>query len=123
MTATVSDSDASRPLRVAVVGGGITGLAAAQRLVSKSGTAQVTLFEASRRLGGIIRTEEADGFLIELGPDSFITNKPAGLRLCQEIGFTEQLIPTDARYRRSLVLHNGKPMAVPELLRGLSLPE
>ena len=87
MTATVSDSDASRPLRVAVVGGGITGLAAAQRLVSKSDTMQVTLFESSRRLGGIIRTEEADGFLIELGPDSFITNKPAGLRLCQEIGF------------------------------------
>lgn len=114
MTATVSDSDASRPLRVAVVGGGITGLAAAQRLVSKSSTAQVTLFEASRRLGGIIRTEEADGFLIELGPDSFITNKPAGLRLCQEIGFTEQLISTDARYRRSLVLRNGQPMAVPD---------
>ena len=114
MTATVSDSDASRPLRVAVVGGGITGLAAAQRLVSKSDAMQVTLFESSRRLGGIIRTEEADGFLIELGPDSFITNKPAGLRLCQEIGFTEHLIPTDAGYRRSLVLRNGQPMAVPD---------
>lgn len=114
MTSTVLDSDSSRPMRVAVVGGGITGLAAAQRLVSKSGTVQVTLFEASRRLGGIIRTEEADGFLIELGPDSFITNKPAGLRLCQEIGFTEQLIPTDARFRRSLVLRNGQPMAVPD---------
>lgn len=114
MTASLSDSDSSRPLRVAVIGGGITGLAAAQRLVSKSRTLHVTLFEASHRLGGIIRTEEADGFLIELGPDSFITNKPAGLRLCQEIGFTEQLIPTDARYRRSLVLRNGQPMAVPD---------
>ena len=114
MTATVSDSDASWPLRVAVIGGGITGLAAAQRLVSKSDTMQVTLFESSRRLGGIIRTEEADGFLIELGPDSFITNKPAGLRLCQQIGFTEHLIPTDAGYRRSLVLRNGQPMTVPD---------
>jgi oxygen-dependent protoporphyrinogen oxidase len=114
VTATVSDSEASRPLRVAVIGGGITGLAAAQRLVSKSDAVQVTLFESSRRLGGIIRTEEADGFLIELGPDSFITNKPAGLRLCQEIGFAEQLIPTDARYRRSLVLRNGQPVAVPD---------
>ena len=114
MTAKVSDSDASWPLRVAVIGGGITGLAAAQRLVSKSDTMQVTLFESSRRLGGIIRTEEADGFLIELGPDSFITNKPAGLRLCQQIGFTEHLIPTDAGYRRSLVLRNGQPMTVPD---------
>lgn len=114
MTMSVSDSDTSRPLRVAVVGGGITGLAAAQRLVAKSDRVHVTLFESSRRLGGIIRTEEADGFLIELGPDSFITNKPAGLQLCHEIGFTDHLIPTDARYRRSLVLRNGQPMAVPD---------
>lgn len=100
--------------RIAVIGGGISGLAAAQRLVSKSDSVRVTLFESSQRLGGIIRTEEAEGFLMELGPDSFITNKPAGLQLCRDIGFTEQLVSTDARYRRSLVLRNGKPMPVPD---------
>lgn len=101
-------------LRVAVIGGGITGLAAAHRLVSQSKNVQVTLFESSKRLGGIIRTEEADEFLMELGPDSFITNKPAGLQLCKEIGFLDCLISTDARYRRSLVLRNGRPLPVPD---------
>lgn len=109
-----SSPAAKRVRRVAVIGGGITGLAAAQRLISSSDDIQVVIFEASRRLGGIIRTEVADGFLMELGPDSFITNKPAAIQLCEEIGFSNQLIPTDARYRRSLVLRNGKPMAVPD---------
>ena len=97
-----------------MIGGGITGLAAAQRLVSRSNNVQVVLLESSRRLGGIIRTEAADGYLMELGPDSFITNKPAALQLCEEIGFTDQLIPTDAGFRRSLVLRNGKPLPVPD---------
>ncbi|MEI7699465.1 MAG: protoporphyrinogen oxidase [Planctomycetia bacterium] len=101
-------------LRVAVIGGGISGLAAAHRLLSRCETVDVTLFEASQRLGGIIRTEEADGFLMELGPDSFITNKPGGIQLCEEIGFTGQLITTDSRYRRSLVLSRGKPTPVPD---------
>ncbi len=110
-----ASSTATTPIRrVAVIGGGITGLAAAQRLVSRSDNVQVVLLEASRRLGGIIRTESADGFLMELGPDSFITNKPAAIRLCEEIGFSDQLIPTDAGFRRSLVLRNGKPLPVPD---------
>ena len=105
----------AKPMRrVAVIGGGITGLAAAQRLVSSCDDIEVVIFEASRRLGGIIRTEVADGFLMELGPDSFITNKPAAIQLCEEIGFSNQLIATDARYRRSLVLRNGKPLQVPD---------
>jgi oxygen-dependent protoporphyrinogen oxidase len=108
------DSGAVNGLRVAVIGGGITGLAAAQRLVARSPRVQVEVFESSRRLGGIIRTEEADGFLLELGPDSFITNKPAAVQLCTEIGFADQLIPTDSHFRRSLVLRNGRPMPVPD---------
>lgn len=114
MTETTSCTAIPPSLRVAVIGGGITGLAAAQRLMSRSDNVQVVLLEASRRLGGIIRTEAADGFLMELGPDSFITNKPAAIQLCDEIGFTDQLIATDARFRRSLVLRNGKPMPVPD---------
>ena len=114
MTLAASDSGPGKSLRVAVIGGGVTGMAAAQRLVAKSEDVHVTLFESSMRLGGIIRTEEADGFLMELGPDSFITNKPAGIQLCKDIGFMDQLIATDAQYRRSLVLRNGKPVAVPD---------
>ena len=114
MTESASSTAASKTLRVAVIGSGITGLAVAQRLVSRSENVQVVLLESSRRLGGIIRTEAADGFLMELGPDSFITNKPAAIQLCEEIGFADQLIPTDAGFRRSLVLRNGKPMPVPD---------
>ena len=114
MTESASSTAASMTLRVAVIGSGITGLAVAQRLVSRSENVQVVLLESSRRLGGIIRTEAADGFLMELGPDSFITNKPAAIQLCEEIGFADQLIPTDAGFRRSLVLRNGKPMPVPD---------
>ncbi len=114
MTEAESPSGLKLTRRVAVIGGGIAGLAAAQRLVSTCENSEVVIFEASRRLGGIIRTEVADGFLMELGPDSFITNKPAAIRLCEEIGFSSQLIPTDARYRRSLVLRNGKPMQIPD---------
>ncbi len=99
---------------VAVVGGGITGLAAAHRLLSRCRHTRISLFESSRRVGGIIRTEEADGFLMELGPDSFITNKPGAVQLCEELGFSSQLISTDERFRKSLVLSRGRPRAVPD---------
>lgn len=114
----VDMSSARRSLRVAVIGGGITGLSAAHALAkaNQSGQSgiQVTLFESSHRLGGIIRTEDADGYLMELGPDSFITNKPGGVRLCEELGYSGQLISTDSRYRRSLVLSHGRPQPVPD---------
>lgn len=100
--------------RIAIIGGGITGLAAAHRCMTRDPDAKVTLFESSSRLGGIIRTERRDGYLLELGPDSFITNKLGGIALCDDCGFSDQLIPTDNTFRRSLVLHNGKPEPVPE---------
>ncbi|MEO2015074.1 MAG: protoporphyrinogen oxidase [Fuerstiella sp.] len=111
---TATHQPAGSGKKVAVIGGGITGLSAAQRLISTDPRAEVVIFEASERFGGIIRTEQADGFLMELGPDSFITNKPGGIQLCDDIGFTDQLIPTDGEFRRSLVLRNGKPQPVPE---------
>jgi oxygen-dependent protoporphyrinogen oxidase len=106
----------NRSLRIAVVGGGITGLAAAHRLVELQGTqpSQVTLFEASPRLGGIIATQQIQGYTLELGPDSFITNKPWGVNLCRRLGLEDQLVPTDAQFRRSFVLRCGRPVPVPE---------
>ncbi len=103
-----------RPPRVAIIGAGITGLAAAHRLISLSPQVRVTVLEASSHAGGIIRTVHRDGFLVELGPDSFITNKPGAIQLCEEIGFSDQLIPTEPAWRRSLVLRNGKPQPVPD---------
>ncbi len=111
---------ATKSINVAVIGAGITGLATAHRLASQklnsdSGLGiSITVFEASDRIGGIVRTVKRDGFLVEMGPDSFITNKPGAIDLCREIGFLDHLIPTDESWRRSLVLRNGKPRPVPE---------
>ena len=71
------------PRRVAVVGGGIAGLAAAYRLTRLSPEIAVTLVEAEPRLGGKIVTERIDGFVIEGGPDSFLAAKPRGVGLAR----------------------------------------
>ena len=104
------------PLRIAVVGGGITGLAAAHRLIELQSTlpVEVTVFESAARLGGVVGTQQIDGYTLELGPDSFITNKPWAVALCRRLGLEDRLIPTDARYRRSLVLRKGRPVEVPD---------
>ena len=75
--------------RVAIVGGGISGLAAAFALEKrkKAGAAvEYVLFESSARFGGVIRTESVDGCVVEAGPDSFLTEKPWAAELCRELG-------------------------------------
>lgn len=104
-------------IRLAVVGGGITGLSAAHRLVElaeRSGIrVRLSLFEKSLRPGGVFGSEMVGDFLIERGADSFITNKPAGVDLCRRLGLEDELITTDARYRRSLILYRGRPVPTP----------
>lgn len=104
--------------RIAIIGGGITGLAAAHRLLELAREARtpsdVTLFEASDRTGGVVGTEQRDGYLVELGPDMFVTDKPWAVDLCRRLGLEGDLIPTDNTFRRSLVLRKGKPVPVPE---------
>ena len=104
--------------RVAVIGGGIAGLAAAHRvteLARERGQAvALTLLEADGRLGGSIRTERTDGFVIEGGPDSFISEKPWALRLCERIGFTQRLVRTRDENRRTCIVHAGRLHALPD---------
>ena len=104
--------------RVVVIGAGLTGLAAAHRLVARSQVyrrpLEVIVLEARDRIGGAIWTDRADGFTIEGGADSFITNKPWALDLCRELGLSDQIIGTDDRNRRSFVVRNGKLLPVPE---------
>jgi oxygen-dependent protoporphyrinogen oxidase len=78
---------------VAVIGGGITGLAAARALAGASGDVHVTLLEREPRLGGKILTEHADGITYEAGPDAFVARDPAIMRLCSDLGLGEELIP------------------------------
>ncbi len=98
--------------RVVIVGGGISGLAAAHRLVELG--LEPTLLEASSRLGGIIETRQRDGFLLERGPDSFISEKPEAVGLAKRLGIESRLIQTNEAQRRSFIVRNGRLRPVPE---------
>jgi len=74
----------------------------------------VVVLEARDRIGGAIWTDRRDGFLLEGGADSFITNKPWAVDLCRELGLGDSLIGTDDRNRRSFVVKGGKLLPVPE---------
>nr|MBA3315368.1 protoporphyrinogen oxidase [Planctomycetaceae bacterium] len=121
------EAEGSQPLgipRVAIVGGGLAGLCAALRLTDlareSNRSLDITVFEASDRLGGAIETLHERDYLIERGADSFLTKRPI-VRLCERLNLAESLIPTDVRYRGALVLRNGKPYPVPEGF-GLMVP-
>ena len=104
--------------RVIIIGGGIAGLAAAHRIVELNDEqflgVEVVLLEGSHRLGGSIATERVGDFLIEAGPDSFISEKPWALRLCERLGLTPRLVSTQAAYQKIYIVHRGKLEALPE---------
>lgn len=107
-----------KPRRIAVIGGGISGLAFANRIreAAKADSApfEISIVEAQDRLGGIIESFRDENFLFEGGPESFITEKPWALELCQRLGLGSQLINTRAEYRRSFIVRKGRLEAVPE---------
>ena len=105
--------------RLVVVGGGIAGLAAV-RAVERSGAAvEVTLVERDARLGGKIRTDEKDGYLLEAGPDGILTRKPAALRLVEELGMSGALVPRTPRTTPAFVAHERRLAPLPEGLSGM----
>ncbi|MEP7126512.1 MAG: protoporphyrinogen oxidase [Byssovorax sp.] len=109
--------------RVVVVGGGVTGLTAAYRILAAGHDAsgrklEVTVLEERPRLGGNIVTERRDGFVIDGGPDSFVVLRPQAKALCDDLGLGDRLIPTTPRNRRVFVAHDGGLVQMPE---GLSL--
>jgi oxygen-dependent protoporphyrinogen oxidase len=97
---------------VAIIGGGISGLSAAYALHKRQ--IPYLLLEAGPSLGGVIRTETRDGFLLEGGPDSMLAQKPEGIALCREIGLGERLVPTNPDLRAVYVLHRRKLHPLPE---------
>ncbi|NOZ39804.1 MAG: protoporphyrinogen oxidase, partial [Planctomycetes bacterium] len=98
---------------IAVIGGGISGLAAVHRLLELQPRAKVVLLEASNRLGGILRSERCDGFLIEQGADNFITTPPWAIDFCKRIGFDSELIQTNDSHRRAFVVSKGALQPIP----------
>src|SRR6185436_1448128 len=80
------------PVDVAIVGGGIAGLATAYELAKHS--ASFAVLEAAPRPGGVVVTEQVDGFTIDAGPDSLLVQKREAIALCGELGLGERLVVT-----------------------------
>src|SRR4249919_3059248 len=103
--------------RLAIIGGGISGLTAAYALEEKrrSGVeVEYVLYEASPRLGGVLVTDKVDGCILEAGADSFLTEKPWAIELCQKIGLGDQLIGSNDADRKTYILVHGKLIEMPD---------
>src|ERR1700680_1921139 len=103
--------------RIAIIGGGISGLSAAfalERHRRAGASVEYVLFESSPRLGGVLVTERVDGCLVEAGPDSFLTEKPWASDLCREVGLGDQLIGSNDADRKTYILVNGRLALIPD---------
>jgi oxygen-dependent protoporphyrinogen oxidase len=104
-------------MRTAIIGGGIAGLAAAYELeqARKAGAAvEYTLFESRERLGGSLSSEVVDGAVLERGPDSFLSEKPAAAQLCRELGLAGELLPSNDAARKTYIVVKNRLVALPD---------
>ena len=100
--------------RIAVIGGGISGLAAAHRLIELQPACQVVLFERDSRLGGVLSTVHEQGYQIEQSADNFITTVPYAVDLCKRLGLADELVQTNPRFRQTFVVHRGRLVKLPD---------
>jgi oxygen-dependent protoporphyrinogen oxidase len=103
--------------RIAIIGGGISGLSAAYELEERrraGADVEYVLYESSSRLGGVLRTERIDGCVVEAGPDSFITEKPWAADLCRGLGLGDQLIGSNDADRKTYIFVGGRLVVMPD---------
>lgn len=103
--------------RIAIIGGGISGLAAAYALEEKRRAGievEYVLFEGAARFGGVLVTDRVDGCLLEAGADSFLTEKPWAIELCAKLGLADQLIGSNDAERKTYILVHGKLIEMPD---------
>src|SRR5260370_39449304 len=103
--------------QVVIVGAGISGLAAAYRLQQSCSAVAITVLESNQRPGGTVWTERQDGFQVEIGPNGFLDNKTFTLRLCQNLGLGDRLVPaSEASGQNRYLLWNEKLEPLPRSL-------
>ena len=106
--------------RIAIVGGGIAGITAAwqiARLAADGTRIQVTLLEATQRLGGIVETVRDGGFIVECGPDSWVSEKPWARELAEELGLGGEIIASNDSIRKTYIVNGGQLVAMPDGMR------
>jgi len=103
--------------RIAIIGGGISGLSAAfylEKARAAGADLEYTLFESGQRLGGCMMSDRVEGCLVEAGPDSFLTEKPWALALCKELGIADQLIGSNDSQRKTYIVVHGRLIVMPD---------
>lgn len=104
--------------RVAVIGAGVSGLAAAHRLSElealHDGRTEIVLFESSSRAGGVVETVRRGGFVFEKGPDSLLSQKPWALDLARRLGLEDQIVGTSRSHARSFVVRGRRLHPIPK---------
>ncbi|KAA6455719.1 protoporphyrinogen oxidase [Acidobacteria bacterium AB60] len=104
-------------MRIAIIGGGVAGMAAAYELARARGedsSIEYTLFESRDRLGGAIASQIVNGSVLECGPDSFLTEKAAAAELCRELGLGQDLLPSNDAARKTFIVVKNRLVALPD---------
>ncbi len=103
--------------RIAIIGGGISGLSAAfylEKARAAGADLEYTLFESGPRLGGCMMSDRVEDCLVEAGPDSFLTEKPWAASLCKELGIADQLIGSNDSQRKTYIVVHGRLIPMPD---------
>jgi len=100
--------------RVIVIGGGISGLVTAWEIRQRCPDVELTILEASKEVGGCIRTERRDGFTFDHGPAGFLNRHPSTLRIARALGLSEQVVSGCERHRRRFILSDGRLRRFPD---------
>jgi oxygen-dependent protoporphyrinogen oxidase len=111
------DNPTAQTRRIAIIGGGIAGMSAAWALEKARRAGQdidYAVYESAPRLGGVIASETVDGCVIEGGPDSWLTEKPAAAALCHELGIADQILPSNDAQRKTYILVHNRLVPLPD---------
>tara|TARA_R110002049_G_scaffold185580_3_gene353802 strand:- start:25830 stop:27260 length:1431 start_codon:yes stop_codon:yes gene_type:complete len=106
--------DVHQNRRIAIIGGGLSGLATATHLHLADPSLELTIFESSDRVGGVIYTERVGEFLIDHGADMFATQPPAALRLCERLGVAGNLLMPKEQGRGAKIVRRGRLVPIPD---------